>query len=68
MSTNHRYTGDASFAISATDKNGFVECQKEKCALWIGVLCMGGNKPEGYEYGCAFAIAAQKNNAGYIPV
>ena len=45
----------------------WVDCQKENCALWIGLYCKEGDKLRPREYGCAFAMLAMKNpQTGYI--
>lgn len=46
-----------------TDIN-FVECQQERCALWVYVW----NTELGQEQGCAFAMMTQTNSDGKIPV
>jgi len=42
-----------------------VNCQKEKCALWVGTYYKDGDKV-GAVYHCALAISALKGPDGYI--
>lgn len=50
------------------NEDGFVECQREKCALWVGLFAYEGKHNCGAEYGCAFAMLARKNESGSIPL
>ena len=43
-----------------------IECWKENCALWVGLMSMDGGKPASYQYGCAFKMQAMKNGDGTI--
>lgn len=47
MSNNFRYPGNDGAYISATNVDGFVECQREKCALWSIALFSDGSTLEG---------------------
>ena len=47
-------------------KVGFVECQQDKCALWVALCDYEGTHPIGYENGCAFALGARKDASGKI--
>ena len=45
---------------------GFIDCQREKCALWVSAWTNEGHG--GQERGCAFAINAMKNSDGMVVV
>ena len=50
--------------IADTNVNGFVECQKEKCAWWVGLMEVEGEHKNGYVYRCAIAQLAMKQPDG----
>lgn len=66
ISKNFAINQNNDFAINHSDRDGFVECQQEKCALWVNVPTTL-SKEERRE-GCAFAISAKKNSQGFIPI
>jgi hypothetical protein len=44
--------------IDKTNKEGFVQCQMNKCALWVRLPITGGSIDEG----CAFALERIQND------
>ena len=44
----------------------FVDCEKETCALWVGIRCLEGNRSCGDEYGCSIAMNVRTNASGFI--